>query len=283
VTTRLHLGKEGVLKIGFLQFAPILGDLQPTLRTIDRLCAVGSQADLLVLPELCNSGYHFESPHQAWETSEEIGASIFIRHLVALAQQHNLHLVSGFNERDGDSLYNSAILIGPSGYVGKYRKLHLFSEEKDHFQPGNIGLPVFHVGAYRIGLLVCFDWVFPEVWRILALKGADVICHPSNLVLPGLAQGAVPIHALTNRIFVVTANRVGAEGDLLFTGLSTIADPGGTVLLQASPSEEEVGIVDIDPALARDKSITARNDVLCDRRPEEYSLLVETGPLRWHP
>jgi predicted amidohydrolase len=120
------------------------------------------------------------------------------------------------------------------------------------------------------------------VWRILALKGVDIICHPSNLVLPGLAQSAVPIHALTNRIFVVTANRIGAERDLLFTGLSTIADPRGTVLLQASPLEEEVGIVEIDPGLARDKSITARNDVLCDRRPDEYSLLVETGPIRPH-
>jgi len=264
------------LKIGFLQFAPVLGDLQATLRTIDRLCVLGAQADLLVLPELCNSGYNFESPRQAWTTSEEIGESIFIQHLAALCQRYNLHFVSGFNERDGDCLYNSAILVSPQGYVGRYRKLHLFSEEKDHFQPGNAGLPVFQVGPCRIGLLVCFDWVFPEAWRILALQGADVICHPSNLVLPGLAQSAVPIHALTNRVFVVTANRIGAERNLLFTGLSTVADPKGAVLLQASASEEEVGIVDINPELARDKSITARNDVLGDRRPEEYSLLVET-------
>jgi predicted amidohydrolase len=268
--------QEVVLKIGFVQFAPVLGDLPATLRTIDRLCTLGAQADLLVLPELCNSGYNFESPRQAWESSEEIGQSLFIQHLTALCRRHDLYFASGFNERDGDDLYNSAILVGPLGYMGKYRKLHLFSGEKDHFQPGNAGLPVFQVGSCRIGLLVCFDWVFPEVWRILALKGATVICHPSNLVLPGLAQSAVPIHALTNRVFVVTANRIGAERDLRFTGLSTIADPKGAVLLQASSWEEEVGIVDLDPDLARDKSITARNDVLGDRRPEEYSLLVET-------
>jgi beta-ureidopropionase len=115
--------------------------------------------------------------------------------------------------------------------------------------------------------------MFPEAWRILALKGADVICHPSNLVLPGLAQRAVPIRALTNRIHVVTANRIGSEGELSFTGLSTIADPRGKVRIQASASEEEVGLVEADADLAKDKQITCRNHVFADRRPEEYSLL----------
>jgi predicted amidohydrolase len=135
-------------------------------------------------------------------------------------------------------------------------------------------LPVFDVGPYRVGMLVCFDWLFPEVWRILALKGADVICHPSNLVLPGLAQRAVPIHALTNRLYVVTANRIGTEGNLLFTGMSTIANPKGEVLLQASPTDTEVGLVEADPEMARDKEITARNHIFADRRPEEYAFLL---------
>ena len=124
-------------------------------------------------------------------------------------------------------------------------------------------------------LLVCFDWQFPEVWRILALQGADVICHPSNLVLPGLAQRAVPIHALTNRVYTVTANRVGVEGDLRFTGLSTIAGPRGDVLCQASPTEEEVGLVEVDLTLARDKAVTPRNHIFADRRPAEYTLLLD--------
>ena len=123
-------------------------------------------------------------------------------------------MVSGLNERDGDRLYNSAVLVGPEGYVGRYRKLHLFMNEKDYFQPGDAGLPVFDIGACKVGMLVCFDWQFPEAWRVLALKGADVICHPANLVLPGLAQRAVPIHALTNRVYVVTGNRTGTEGGL---------------------------------------------------------------------
>lgn len=263
-----------MLKIGFMQFAPVLGDVQATISRIDRLAQHGIDADLLVLPELCNSGYNFESSEQAWTTSETTGDSPFIQYLEDLCRRNDLHVVSGFNERDGDRLYNSAVLVGPRGYMGTYRKLHLFLNEKDYFEPGDAGLPIFDIGHCRVGLLVCFDWLFPEVWRILALKGADVICHPANLVLPGLAQRAVPIHALTNRVYVVTANRIGTERDLRFTGLSTIASPKGDVLVQASPVEEEVGLADIDLALSREKTITPRNDIFGDRRPGEYSYLL---------
>ncbi len=263
------------MKIGFIQFAPALGDVEATLETIDRLIPQAKGADLLVLPELCNSGYHFESAQQAWDTSEEIPTGRFVRHLEGLCQQYGLHLVSGLNEREGDRLYNSAVLVGPQGYIGRYRKLHLFLNEKDYFQPGDGRLPVFDIGPCRVGMLVCFDWIFPEVWRVLMLEGADVICHPSNLVLPGLAQRAVPIHALVNRLFVVTGNRVGSERDLTFTGLSTIAGPKGEVLAQGSPAGEEVRIVDVDIAEARDKQITARNHLLADRRPEAYVALAD--------
>jgi predicted amidohydrolase len=146
--------------------------------------------------------------------------------------------------------------------------------EKDFFEPGDVGLPVYDIGPCRIGMLVCFDWIFPEAWRVLALKGADIICHPANLVLPGLAQQAVPVHALTNRLYVVTANRIGSEGELTFTGMSTIADPKGQVLVQASRTREEVSKIEIDVSLARVKDITSRNNILADRRPEEYQLLA---------
>jgi predicted amidohydrolase len=263
------------VKIGFLQFAPALGDPGATMQTIDRLFEEAAGVDLLVLPELCNSGYNFASAQQAWATSEPVRDSAFLRHLAGLCRQAGCHVVTGFNERDGDRLYNTAVLLGPRGYVGRYRKLHLFMNEKDFFQPGDAGLPVFDVGPCRVGMLVCFDWIFPEVWRILALEGADVIAHPSNLVLPGLAQRAVPVHALTNRVYVVTANRIGTEGDLTFTGLSTIADPGGNVLAQASPAEEAVVVVEVDVGLARDKNVTSRNHLFADRRPGEYRRLLE--------
>lgn len=263
------------MKVSFIQLAPVLGDMHATIRKIESLIHQCETADIVVLPELCNSGYNFTSYEQAWETSEQVEGSIFLHYLRSKCREFNFHIVSGFNERDNEVLYNSAILIGPQGYMGTYRKLHLFLKEKDYFKPGNLGLPVFDIGLCTIGMLVCFDWIFPEVWRIVALKGAEIICHPSNLVLPGFAQRAVPIHALTNRVYVITANRIGIEGDLSFTGLSTIANPQGDILVQASQTEEEVGIKDIDIGMARDKMITPRNHVLHDRRPKEYSLLTE--------
>ncbi len=266
------------MKIGFVQLAPVLGDRAATMERIERLSPAWAGADLLVLPELCNSGYNFESAAQAWETSEEIDSSPFLDLIQGLCRRHGCHVVTGLNERAGDRLYNSAVLLGPQGVVGRYRKLHLFMNEKDFFRPGDEGLPVFDLGWCRVGLLVCFDWAFPEAWRVLALKGADVICHPSNLVLPGLAQRAVPVHAVINRLYVVTANRTGSEGALTFTGLSTIAGPRGDVLAQAAAEGEAVVVVDADPALARDKNITARNHALADRRPEEYTLLSAARP-----
>ncbi|HWR82504.1 MAG TPA: nitrilase-related carbon-nitrogen hydrolase [Candidatus Deferrimicrobium sp.] len=263
------------MKVGFVQLAPVLRDLQATIRTIEALIPATGPADLLVLPELCNSGYDFRSAKEAWDCSESVKDSVFIRYLESLSAKRHCHIVSGFNERDGDRLYNSAVLVGPDGYIGAYRKLHLFLNEKDLFTPGDIGLPVFDIGLCKIGITICFDWIFPEIWRILALEGADLICHPSNLVIPGLAQRAVPIHALTNRVFVITANRIGTEGELTFTGRSIIADPRGAVLIEASGASEKVGIVDIDIELARDKMMTPRNHLLADRRPEEYRRLLK--------
>jgi predicted amidohydrolase len=261
------------VKVGFVQFSPALGDVEATMAKIEHLSPGYLGADLLVFPELCNSGYNFESAEQAMATSETIGGGVFVEFLESLCRRLDCHIVSGLNEREGECLYNTSVLVGPKGYVGRYRKLHLFMNEKDYFGPGDGGLPVFDIGSCRLGMLVCFDWQFPEVWRVLALKGADLICHPSNLVLPGRAQRAVPVHALINRIYTVTANRIGREGNLTFTGLSTIADPGGEVLLQASATEDSVGLVEVDIQLARDKQVTSRNHTFNDRRPAEYALL----------
>ena len=255
--------------------APALGDLDATMEMLDRLIDRTDKADIIVLPELCNSGYNFKDFEQAWSTSEKIEQSLFIEYLISKCSELGLFIVSGFNERAGDHLYNTAILVGPEGYVGRYRKYHLFMNEKDCFKPGDEGLPVFDTGGVRVGLLICFDWIFPEVWRILALKGADIICHPSNLVLPELAQKAIPVHAVTNRVFIVTANRVGTEGDLTFTGRSVIADPKGNVIKQGSDAGEEVGITEIDLELAKEKMITPKNHLFHDRRPELYGELVE--------
>jgi predicted amidohydrolase len=263
------------VRIGFVQFAPKLGDQAANIERIGELIESAPQSDLLVLPELANSGYNFVSNEQAWQTSETIDDGEFVSFLCESAKKRPMHLVCGVNERDGDTLYNTAVVIGPDGLVGKYRKLHLFVNERDFFAPGDLGLPVFDIGSCRVGVLICFDWIFPEVWRVLALKGADVICHPSNLVIPDKCQRAVPVHCMMSGIFAVTANRFGTEGDLTFTGRSLIADPRGEILAKAQPEGDQVEIVEIDIAQARDKMITQRNDRITDRRPECYRELVD--------
>ena len=268
------------MKIGFVQFSPAFCDVEGTIRELDELGDQFESADIVVLPELCNSGYNFASIEEARSAAEDAENGVFAQYLLSVCKENNQYIVAGVNERDRDSgkLYNTAILVGPEGHVGKYRKLHLFVNEKDFFTPGDLGLPVFDLGWCKLGMLVCFDWIFPETWRVLALRGADVVCHPANLVLEGLAQRGVPVMALMNRIFAITANRIGREGDLTFTGLSTIASPKGDTLAQASADRTAVSIVDVDIELARDKMVTPRNHVLNDRRPLEYAVLLAQTP-----
>ena len=262
------------MKIGLIQMNPVLGDTDANIAKIDTLLKDTREADLVVLPELCHCGYNFDSKQQAFDTSENISDSRYIEFLTERCRRYEQHIVSGLNERDSDRLYNSAVLVGPEGVTGTYRKLHLFYNEKDFFAPGDKGLPVFDIGSCKIGMLICFDWIFPEAWRVLALGGADIVCHPANLVIPELCQRAVPVHAVTNRIFVVTANRIGVEGDLTFTGRSTIAGPKAEVLFQASADKEETKTLAIDIALARDKNATPRNNLFEDRRPDQYAAVT---------
>ena len=196
--------------------------------------------------------------------------------LQACARRRNAHIVLGIAERADDRCYNSAVLIGPEGVVGTYRKMHLFYEEKRLFHPGDLGFPVFDVQGVKVGMLVCFDHFFPEAARTLALRGAQVICHPSNLILPGLGQLTTRVRALENRVFWVLANRIGTETrdsrSLTFTGRSQLVAPDGTILIEAPPDQERVGSIEIDPSQACDKRVTPLNDLFADRRPTWYGL-----------
>lgn len=262
------------MKISIIQFAPHLANLEATLADIERLLPQAIGSDLIVLPELANSGYNFTSKEQAWSSSEAITDSRFIRCLHSFAREHGSAVISGLNERHGDQLFNSSVLITRDGVIGTYRKLHLYHNEKEFFEPGNLGAPLFDVNGIKIGMLICFDWWFAEVWRLLALNGADIICHPANLVIPGKCQRAVPIHAMTNRVFVVTANRIGMERDLYFTGLSVVCDPNGNTLITGPEREEAVLTVEIDPFAARNKDVNPRNNLFADRRPDVYAPII---------
>lgn len=262
-----------IVKAGFIQFEPILGEQKVNIEKLSVLLEEAKEANLIVIPELANSGYNFESKEQAFQLSETEDNSTYLNFLHAQANLHNLYIVSGFLERENNKLYNSSILIGPEGIVGKYRKIHLFWNEFDFFEKGNLGLPVFDLGFCKIGMLICFDWIFPEVWRILALKGADIICHPSNLVLP-YAQQAVPVQGMINRTFNITANRYGTERDVTFSGKSFFSDPLGKTLALASPNRDEVNFQQLNIELARNKMITPRNHAFDDRIPEFYKELI---------
>ena len=262
------------IKAGFIQFAPTLGNQDQNIDKLKHLFPKAKEANLIVLPELANSGYNFESREQALSLAENTQKSNFVDFLIEQAKRNDQYIVSGLNEIEDEKLYNSAVLIGPEGLIGKYRKIHLFMNEFDIFEKGDLGLPVFDLGFAKIGILICFDWVFPEVWRILALKGADIICHPSNLVLP-YAQQAVPVHGMINRTYNITANRYGTERDVTFSGKSIISDPFGKTHVMAPPEEDEVMFVEMDLALVRNKMITERNHVFNDRIKNEYSFLLE--------
>ncbi len=266
------------MRVGFVQLAPILADRDATIAKIDRLLEGVDLPDLLVFPELCNSGYNFTSPRQARQLAETVEDSIFLAYLAEICRRAGCFIVTGINELAGESLYNTAVLLGPDGYIGKYRKLHLFLNEKDIFRPGDLGLPVFDLGFCRLGMLICFDWIFPEAWRVLALQGADIICHPSNLVLPGMAQRGVSVHAMTNRVYIILANRTGAERELSFTGCSMVADPSGDTLAAADDRIEGISATEIDVEKARNKRVTTRNDIFADRRPREYQSLTDSLP-----
>lgn len=259
---------------GLLQFHPVRRDVAANVARIDSLLE-GVRADLLVLPELANSGYMFATPEDlAPFTEPSDGSGPFLTALRACAAKTGGVIVTGLAERAGTGLFNSAVAVGPRGVIALYRKTHLFFEEQDLFLPGDTGFSVFEHAGARIGMMICFDWYFPESARTLALRGAQIIAHPSNLVLPH-CQTAMVTRCLENRVFAITTNRYGTEtlGDkrLTFTGASQLMSPLGVRLLQAPIEGDCVLLAEIDPAAADDKCPTTRNHLLNDRRPAMYA------------
>lgn len=236
--------------------------------------AAQSNVDVLVLPELCNSGYVFENQEEALFASEEISTGVFSNDLLNWSKSNRL-VVAGICEKRSHGLYNSAAVFANGSHILTYRKIHLFLNEKDWFIPGNEEPPVFQFNGARFGVMICFDWAFPEVARVLALKGAQVILHPSNLVLP-FCQNAMVIRSIENSVFTATANRIGTERGVVFSGNSQITDTNGTRLATVLGDEVGLAYADINPSLADDKSITKRNDLIMDRRPELYTRLITT-------
>ena len=266
------------LRAAFYQFRPIFGRIRRNLdKVVTALDLDEVQCDLVVLPELAFTGYHFQNKGELLALAEDPQKSTTVDALSALCRKRDFHIVTGFAERARDHCFNSALLIGPRGLERTYRKLHLFSDEKQYFQPGDLPLEPHFLKDARIGMMVCFDWLFPEVARVLALAGTDLLCHPSNLVL-NHCQAAMRTRCLENGVYAITTNRTGSDvrphGTITFTGRSQITAPDGKALLVARVRGAQLGVLDLDLDSARDKAITPRNHKLLDRRPERYQLLT---------
>lgn len=250
------------MRVGFIQMNPRLlqvdDNVDRALRFLER-----SRADLMVLPELFNTGYNFSSRGDLERVAEPVPGGHTSRKLLEVSRERNMTIVAGIAERRGADFYNSA-LVARRGRAFTYRKIHLFNKEKKFFKPG---------GEFRVfrdlGVMICFDWFFPESARTLMLKGAKIIAHPSNLVLP-FCPHAMRTRCIENHVFAVTADRVGRERELRFIGRSEMIDPRGRILYCASSDREEVAVREINLREAANKKLTPMNHVILDRRPEVY-------------
>lgn len=262
-------------RVSVLQYQPQFLQPDANFQAIKELL-LPVKSDLVVLPELALSGYVFCTQDEVAKIAEEIPSGSIFTQFRELSRQLDLSIVYGFAEKAGDQYFNSCALVNPDGSYYIYRKIHLFYREKLFFSPGEQPFTV-HPGKHgiKLGLMICFDWQFPESARSLGLLGAQILCHPSNLVLPW-CQEAMKTRNLENRCFSITSNRTGTEINQeqkqYFTGMSQILGTKGEILIRMNDHEAAVYTVEIDPELAQDKAVTKLNSVYGDRRPELYSL-----------
>ncbi|MEA1912432.1 MAG: nitrilase-related carbon-nitrogen hydrolase [candidate division WOR-3 bacterium] len=260
------------MEVGFLQFSPIFGKPDRNLEIIKEILRREKASEVLVLPELALTGYTFRNPEEAYLLGEEIGGPL-TRELIRIASEYKIIMAVGFLEKEGKKLYNSSLLLRGDGIKGIYRKVHLFYREKEIFEPGDKGFPVFEVQGVKVGLLLCFDWIFPEAMRTLMVKGVDIILHSANLILP-YYQAAAVTRAIENRVYIVLANRTGIEERYgmrnEFTGGSEVVNPQGEVILKVGRRVEGLFSVNINPEKSRNKNITELNNLLEDRKVDQY-------------
>lgn len=270
------------MQVAVAQIDPQLGEKERNLVTcvarMEEAAAAGAQ--LLVLPECAIPGYMFESGDEALPFAEEIpGPSTAA--LERECARLGIHVVCGLLERDGDALRNSAVLVGPDGLIGNYRKTHLPFLGVDRFVVPGDALPVFDTPLGRIGIEICYDLRFPEVTRTLALQGADIVAHPTNFPMAAKMQTEVitRARAVENRIYLLTANRCGKERWGEFCGRSQIVDPYGTRLAETDEYTETLLVGEVEVEKARDKDYVVPGEyelyLFGHRRPDLYGALVE--------
>jgi predicted amidohydrolase len=277
------------MKIAGVQMDVQLGDVAANLAgMLSRLrAAVAKGAELVVFPECALSGYCFESLDEARAHAQPIPGP-------ATEQMHRAcadlgcHAIFGLLEADGSRLFNAAVLVGPSGVVGNYRKVHLPYLGIDmHTTPGDRPFAVHAAGAVKVGMNICYDAAFPEASRVMALQGADLIALPTNWP-PGAectAASVINARALENGVYFIAVNRVGVERGFEFIGRSKIVDPYGRTIAEAQGLGEEILVADIDLERARNKHyirVPGKHEIdrFADRRPELYGPVTQPHSLK---
>ena len=285
---------ESPVHVACCQLEPRIGckeeNMEKTLRFIEE--AVKEGAEVVVLPELANTGYVFETRREAFGLSEPVPEGPTTEAWEETAKEHGIYIAAGIAEREGHSLYNTGVLLGPEGYLGKYRKLHLWYREKLFFEPGDLGLPVFNTEIGRLAMMICYDMWFPEVARIYAVQGVDLLLNITNWVAAREPRGEERVtmaicmgQSHVNSVFMAAADRVGVERGQAFLGHSLITAPSGLPIAgPASRDREEIIIAECDLSEARKaKRKTRLNFTMLDRRTDIYDTLLgyDTLPFPW--
>jgi N-carbamoylputrescine amidase len=263
-----------------VQMDPRVGDKRHNIgRTIDLMDEAAARgARLVVLPELCTTGYVFESRAEVLGLAETLSASPTRATWEEICRRRDIYVVAGIAERDGDHLYNSALVIGPAGHVGTFRKVHLWDRENLYFTPGGQGFSVFETAIGRLGVAICYDGWFPESYRVCALQGADIVCIPTNWIPEPNQEGQPAMGAIlcmanahVNGVYVMAADRVGSERGQNFVGQSVITSyTGWPIAGPASGEREEIIYAEVDLAQSRRHDWGRFNHPLRDRRDAYY-------------
>lgn len=268
------------MKISVVQFKPEFGEISVNIEFLKNIIEA-NDSEIIIFPELCLSGYDFKSKNEALELSQSANSEVLqeFQHISSTQEKIiNFGFAEKIHQYRKNFLFNASILINPDPELTSiYRKVHLFFREKFIFDEGYKGYSVVRDKKrdINIGQMICYDWRFPEAARSLALKGADLITCPSNLVT-NVWHIATPARALENKVYFAVANRIGSEQrnskELYFNGMSKIYNYNGSELASASQTEKEIITAEIEPSKTRKKSFNDFNDIFRDRRSSQYYL-----------
>jgi N-carbamoylputrescine amidase len=239
--------------------------------------AARSKPDVVVLPEFFNTEYFPQYRDYRYMDYAETDDGFTQTRMKAEARRHGIHVVSTVFEMARPGLYyDTAMLINPDGEItGKYRKVHpaaLLSLEKIYFRGGST-FPVFRIGEWSVGFSICYDNLFPESCRCLALHGAELIIAPYATPVADPWENFLTTRALENGVFLAACNHVGREDDWQMSGKSLVIDPLGKIIAKASESNEEIVLAEFN----REQVVDARRrfPLFRDRRPDAYGAITD--------